>query len=218
MLMKEHGDYVSVVCFGDSNTFGHNPLNGERFSDEIRWPCVMQRILGSGYKVIEEGLNGRTTVFEDPNDDWKNGIDYIRGILCSHRPVDILVIMLGTNDMKTVYHASPEEIASGMESIVVSAQDVMEKKQGYAPKIIVVSPPLIGEDIENGPFGESITVEAREKSKKLAPLYKALADKHGSLFLNAADHIKASKVDNLHLDPVSHGILAEKIAGIITPV
>jgi hypothetical protein len=120
--------------------------------------------------------------------------------------------------MKTVYHASPEDIASGMESIVVSAQEVMEKKQGYAPKIIVVSPPLIGEDIESGPFGESFTAAARETSKKLAPLYKELADRHGCLFLNAADHIEPSKVDNLHLDPVSHGILAEKIAGIITQV
>lgn len=218
MLMKEHGDYKSIVCFGDSNTFGHNPLNGERFSEEIRWPCVLQRILGDKYKVIEEGLNGRTTVFEDPNDDWKNGIDYIRGILCTHRPVDILVIMLGTNDMKTVYNASPEEIAAGMEAIVVSAQDVMEKKQGYVPEILVVSPPLLGDEVEYGPFGDSFSAESREKSRKLAPLYKKLADEHGCLFFNAAEHIVASKADNLHLDPESHGKLAEKIAEIVAQV
>ena len=87
----------SVVCFGDSNTYGHNPVNGDRFPESVRWPCLLQNLLGSEFKVIEEGLNGRTTVFDDPNDDWKNGLDYIKGILCTHRPVDYLVIMLGTD-------------------------------------------------------------------------------------------------------------------------
>ena len=137
----------SVVCFGDSNTYGHNPVNGDRLPESVRWPCLLQNLLGDGFKVIEEGLNGRTTVFDDPNDDWKNGLDYIKGILCTHRPVDYLIIMLGTNDMKTVYNASLDEIAAGLNEIVQRAEKVMDLKQGYVPKILIVSPPEITTDI-----------------------------------------------------------------------
>ena len=142
----------SVVCFGDSNTYGHNPVNGERLPESVRWPCLLQGPLGDGYKDIEEGHNGRTTVFDDPNDDWKKGIDYIKGILCTHRPVDYLIIMLGTNDMKTVYNASPDAIANGLNEIVSKAESVMNIKQGFVPKILVVSPPGITTEILTGPF------------------------------------------------------------------
>ena len=121
----------SVVCFGDSNTYGYDPSTGDRFPDSVRWTCLLQGLLGDGYKVIEEGLNGRTTVFEDPNDDWKKGVDYIKGILCTHRPVDYLVIMLGSNDMKTIFNASPDDISAGLNEIVQKAEKVMDMKQGY---------------------------------------------------------------------------------------
>ncbi|MBQ4217150.1 MAG: acylhydrolase, partial [Clostridiales bacterium] len=108
----------TVLCYGDSNTYGYDPATGGRYDADTRWPCVLGRILGDGYEVVEEGCNGRTTVFDDPNDDWKIGLDYIKGIVCSHRPVDILVIMLGSNDMKICYGASCEDIAEGMRAVV----------------------------------------------------------------------------------------------------
>ena len=169
----------SVVCFGDSNTYGHNPVNGDRFPESVRWPCLLQNLLGSEFKVIEEGLNGRTTVFDDPNDDWKNGLDYIKGILCTHRPVDYLVIMLGTNDMKTVYNASLDEIAAGLNEIVQRAEKVMDLKQGYVPKILIVSPPEISTDVLAGPFSGSFNEVSIDKSKRIAEYYKRVADKHG---------------------------------------
>ncbi|MBR3247459.1 MAG: SGNH/GDSL hydrolase family protein [Clostridiales bacterium] len=202
----------SVVCFGDSNTYGHNPINGERFPESVRWPCLLQELLGDGYKVIEEGLNGRTTVFDDPNDDWKNGVDYIKGILCTHRPVDYLVIMLGTNDMKTIYNASPEAISAGVNEIVSRAEKVMDLKQGYVPKILIVSPPEITEDVLKGPFGGSFDERSIDKSKRLAGFYKNVADKHGCMFLDAKMHIKPSVEDGLHLGPEGHKGLAEAVA------
>ena len=108
----------TVLCYGDSNTYGYDPATGGRYDADTRWPCVLGRILGDGYEVGEEGCNGRTTVFDDPDDDWKIGLDYIKGIVCSHRPVDILVIMLGSNDMKICYGASCEDIAEGMRAVV----------------------------------------------------------------------------------------------------
>ena len=206
MIMK------SVVCFGDSNTYGYNPADGDRFPESVRWTCLLQELLGDGYKVIEEGLNGRTTVFEDPCDDWKKGIDYIKGILCTHRPVDYLVIMLGTNDMKTVFNASAEEISAGLNEIVQRSEKVMDLKQGYVPKILIVSPPEISPDILSGPFAGSFNEAAVEKSRHLSEYYKKVADKHGCGFVDAKLHIRPSAEDGLHLDAQGHKGLAALIA------
>ena len=205
----------SVVCFGDSNTYGHDPVTMDRLPDSVRWTCLLQKLLGDEFKVIEEGLNGRTTVFDDPNDDWKNGVDYIKGILCTHRPVDYLVIMLGTNDMKTVYNASLEAIADGLNEIVQRAEKVMDLKQGYVPKILIVSPPEISTDILTGPFADSFNEVSIDKSKRLADYYKKVADKHGCGFLDAKQYIRPSVEDGLHLDPNGHKGLAEAIANAI---
>lgn len=205
----------SVVCFGDSNTYGHDPVTMDRLPDSVRWTCLLQKLLGDEFKVIEEGLNGRTTVFDDPNDDWKNGVDYIKGILCTHRPVDYLVIMLGTNDMKTVYNASLEAIADGLNEIVQRAEKVMDLKQGYVPKILIVSPPEISTDILTGPFADSFNEVSIDKSKRLADYYKKVADKHGCGFLDAKQYIRPSVEDGLHLDPNGHKGLAEAIADAI---
>lgn len=205
----------SVVCFGDSNTYGHNPVNGERLPESVRWPCLLQCLLGDGYKIIEEGLNGRTTVFDDPNDDWKKGIDYIKGILCTHRPVDYLVIMLGTNDMKTVYNASLDAIAAGLNEIVSRTESVMNIKQGFVPKIVVVSPPEISTDILKGPFKDSFDEVSINKSKRLSEYYKRVADKHGCMFIDSKQYIRPSVEDGLHLGPDGHKGLAEIIAKTI---
>ena len=205
----------SVVCFGDSNTYGYDPSTGDRFPDSVRWTCLLQDLLGDGYKVIEEGLNGRTTVFEDPNDDWKRGVDYIKGILCTHRPVDHLVIMLGSNDMKTIFNASPEEIATGLNEIVQRAEKVMDLKQGYVPKILIVSPPEISTDVLAGPFSGSFNEVSIDKSRRLAEYYKRVADKHGCAFLDAKQYIKPSVEDGLHLDPAGHKGLAEAVSEAI---
>ena len=202
----------SVVCFGDSNTYGYDPVTGDRFPDTVRWTGLLQGLLGDGFKVIEEGLNGRTTVFEDPNDDWKKGVDYIKGILCTHRPVDYLVIMLGSNDMKNIFKATPDAIASGLNEIVQKAEKVMDLKQGYVPKILIVSPPEISADVLTGPFSGSFNEAAIDKSRHLAEYYKKVADKHGCMFLDAKLHIKPSKEDGLHLDAEGHKGLAEAIA------
>ena len=202
----------SVVCFGDSNTYGYDPITGDRFPETVRWTGLLQGLLGDGFKVIEEGLNGRTTVFEDPNDDWKKGVDYIKGILCTHRPVDYLVIMLGSNDMKNIFNASPDAIASGLNEIVQKAEKVMNLKQGYVPKILIVSPPEISTDVLTGPFSGSFNETAIDKSRRLAEYYKKVADKHGCMFLDAKLHIKPSKEDGLHLDAEGHKGLAEAIA------
>ncbi|MBO4425958.1 MAG: SGNH/GDSL hydrolase family protein [Clostridiales bacterium] len=205
----------TVVCYGDSNTYGYDPATGGRYDEKTRWPRVLQRLLGDDYSVVEEGCNGRTTVFDDPKDDWKIGLDYIKGIVCSHRPVDILVIMLGSNDMKICYGASCEDIAEGIKAVVKAAVDTLEYKQKYAPEVIIVSPPEITSDVLNGPFSGSFNEACCEKSRNLAAHYEALAKELGVSFLNAAEYIRPSKEDGLHLTADAHRGLAEAVCSAI---
>ena len=205
----------TVVCFGDSNTYGYDPATGGRYDSDTRWPCVLQRLLGGDYFVVEEGCNGRTTVFEDPSDDWKNGLDYIKGIVCSHRPVDVLIIMLGSNDMKICYGASCEDIAEGMRQVVKAAVGTLLYKQKYAPEVIIVSPPEITSDVLTGPFAGSFDEACCEKSRFLAPYYESLARELGVSFMNAAEYIRPSEADGLHLTAEAHKGLAEAVASKI---
>ena len=96
-----------IVAFGDSNTWGSIPAEGARYSPGVRWPGVMARELGTGYQVIEEGLRGRTTVFDDPDEPGRNGFVYFAPCLLSHAPLDLVIIALGCNDCKAKFGATP---------------------------------------------------------------------------------------------------------------
>ena len=126
----------TVLCYGDSNTYGYIPETGMRYPKEIRYPGKLQLLLGDDYLVIEEGCNGRTTIHDDPEDGWKNGLDYLKPCLNSHKPVDIVILMLGSNDLKDTFHLSAEEIAHGAGVLVDVIKEFTELKQGYIPKII----------------------------------------------------------------------------------
>lgn len=146
-------DRKHIVCFGDSNTHGYcgdaadfdgvpQPGGTMRYSEASRWPMLLQKALGEEYLIIEEGLNGRTTVFEDPYRCGWTGASYIQPCLMSHKPVDLLILMLGTNDTKEWYGATAERICAGMEYIVCRAQNTpcwTEK----GPNILVIAPPPI---------------------------------------------------------------------------
>jgi len=102
-----------ILCYGDSNTWGCIPISAARYGEDIRWPGVLAGLLGAEYRIIEEGLNGRTTVFDDPLQEGRNGKTYLLPCLLSHRPLDVVVLMLGTNDMKQRYGLPAEDIARG---------------------------------------------------------------------------------------------------------
>lgn len=200
---------ITILCYGDSNTYGYNPVNGLRYPKDIRWTGVLQAMLGDEYVVIEEGCNGRTTVFEDIEEPWKAGICYLRPCLNTHKPIDFVVMMLGSNDLKRMFHASPEEIADGAEELVCIIKEFTKKKQGFIPKIILVSPPEIGEGITTSEFARSFDEDAIVRSKELPALYKNIADIQGCIFFDAAKVAESSEVDSLHLMPEAHRKLAE---------
>ena len=156
----------TVLCYGDSNTYGYIPETGMRYERDVRWTGRLQKLLGDDYSVIEEGCNGRTTVRDDPLDGWKNGLDYLKPCLNSHKPVDFVILMLGSNDLKATFHLTAKDIADGVAVLVEVIRSFTEEKQGYVPKIILVSPPELGRNIRTSPFYGAFYEEAVEESKK----------------------------------------------------
>lgn len=206
----------TIICFGDSNTHGYNSKNNDRFTEEERWPCILSQLLGSGYSVKEEGLSGRTTVFKDPLFEALDGLSFMFPCLMTHEPVDLLIIMLGTNDTKERFSATPPNIAKGLECLVQKAITTKEAWRN-GPNILVITPPPIEDAYIDTSVGGEMGRGCAEKSRCLAPLYKDAAARNNCHFLDAGSipGMKMSPYDYMHLTPESHRLLAEKLAYLI---
>lgn len=213
--MKKH-----IVCFGDSNTHGYcaEPQDcaegGGRFNEDERWTCLLQKALGEDYLVIEEGLSGRTTVFPDPLHECMSGLDSIYSCLMSHEPVDLLIIMLGTNDTKERLGANAACIGIGMERLVTTAKNVEAWRDGK-PNILVIAPPHIGQGLYAVKEGEAMGRGCPEKSEQLAPYYRELCQRRGCAFLDAEGIGEMNKRDCMHLTRKGHAALAARLAQLI---
>jgi len=203
----------SIVCFGDSNTYGRDPATKGRLDKKTRWPGVLQITLGQEYDVIEEGLNGRTTVWNDPvrGGPKRNGSLYLLPCLESHAPIDLLVIMLGTNDLKARFSVTPYDISESMGALIEIAQQSRCGLNGKGPDILIMAPPPLGTLTE---WAETFQGGV-EKSKKLGDYYRSVASAYGCLFLDTATVIQSSKLDGLHYDPEDHHKLGKTVAGIV---
>ena len=207
-LTKDIGhNRISVLCYGDSNTYGYDPNTGSRYPYEKRWTTILAEMLGDGFEVVSEGLNGRTTAYDRPGAAWKNGASSLISCLGTHKPVDYMIIMLGTNDCNHEMGLSAEDIAGGMEKLVEMAEAETPGLQGYVPEIIVAAPAAIQGDLEHSPFADKITAESAQKSRDIGPLYKNIAERHGARFADATAGIEVS-ADCEHLTEEGHRQLA----------
>lgn len=212
--MKKH-----ILCFGDSNTYGFcaDPADcadgGIRFNEEERWTCLLQKHLGDGFLVTEEGLPGRTTVFEDPLTEGLSGISSIYGLLKSHEMIDLLVIMLGTNDTKERFSANTAAIAKGMDRLVRKAISI-DCWADNRPNILIVCPPPIGKGVEHGIFADEMGKGCSEKCESMAQSYAQTAALLGVHFLDAAG-CSFNTLDYMHLTREGHQQLAERIAQLV---
>lgn len=209
-------DLITVLCYGDSNTYGYDPVTEGRYPLEKRWTTLLGEKLGGRYEVIPEGLNGRTTAYDRSDATWKNGSNSIISCIGSHKPVDIMTIMLGTNDCNAELGLSAEDIARGMETLIELSVEKSPELQGYVPRIIVIVPPAIGDDYENSPFANKLTPDSIRKSHDIGPLYEKIADKYCCDFINAAGSVEVSELDSEHLSEQGHAHLAELIFKKIT--
>jgi lysophospholipase L1-like esterase len=206
----------TVLCYGDSNTWGAAtaPRPDERYLPHERWPGVLREKLGDGWIVIEEGLSGRTTVHADPIEGhWLDGSAHLLPCLRSHRPIDLVVVMLGTNDLKTRFKVPPGDIAAGIGVLLKIIRGSECGPGGAAPKVLVVCPaPILDHHGERADLA-GMFAGGHEKSLRLAPLVRAVAAEWGAAFLDAGEIIKSSAHDGIHLDPEAHAALGTAIAG-----
>ena len=218
--MKKH-----IVCFGDSNTHGYcaDPADcadhGIRFNENERWTRRLQTLLGEEYLVTDEGLSGRTTCFDDPIHEGLSGISYITHCLKSHEFVDLLVVMLGTNDVKERFASSAACVAIGMGRLVKKAM-ATECWGPNKPNVLVIAHPHIGEGLILSEVGPTMGRECIEKSRELAKYYKQQCDLIGCHFLDAQElGCEFNNIDCMHLTNKGHEtmakVLAEKIPELL---
>lgn len=205
-----------ILCYGDSLTWGWIPVaEGAptlRYPYEQRWTGVMAAALGPGFRIIEEGLSARTTSADDPGDPRLNGSAYLPAALASHLPLDLVILMLGTNDTKSYLHRTPYEIATGMARLV---GQVMTSAGGIgtpypAPRVLVVAPPPLGPLPH--PWFAGMFEGGLVKSRALAAQYRALADFMKIDFLDAGEIMSTDGVDGIHFTVQNNTTLGTALA------
>jgi lysophospholipase L1-like esterase len=198
----------TVLCYGDSNTWGYNAADASRFPPDVRWPGVMRRALGEGYTIIEEGLNGRTTVWDDPIEGYRSAKEYLIPCIETHKPLDLVIIMLGTNDLKKRFSVSAWDIAAGAGVLVGIVQQSQTGADGSGPPVLLISPPPIGKLAEFAEMFEG----SEEKSRRLWPHFQRVAAERGVPVINAGEIVTATDLDGVHLEAEDHRKLGEAVA------
>ena len=195
-----------ILAFGDSNTWGLIPGTAERYPEHIRWTGLLQKAVSPlGFRVLEDGVCGRTTVFRDPARQGLRGIDSISRHART-KGLAAVILMLGTNDCKKVFRASPEEIGRGLDRCVAAFEELVP-----ADRILVLSPLQLGEDVWQPDKDPAFDRQSVQTSKALREVYRSVAAGRGNLFMAASDHAAASHADEEHLNAEGHERLAAAI-------
>ena len=189
-----------ILCYGDSNTHGTKPLTQlgafARHAPGDRWPDVMAAALGPDHTILSEGLPGRTTVHDDTVEGgMRNGLTVLPAILHSHTPIDLMVLMLGTNDLKNRFSVTAFEIARSLERMVVAA-----RSEGVVTDSLLVAPASVR---ERGVLAD-VFAGAEARQSGLADHIAAAAERQDCGFANADTVVKVSDVDGVHWDASAH--------------
>ena len=196
-----------ILCFGDSNTYGLIPKKGGRYGWGIRWTSILNEKLGlDQYHVVEAGLCGRTTIFDDPLRDYRNGFKMLPEVLETNEGSDVVILMLGTNDCKTVYGASAEVIGLGIERLIR-----LVRLYEAQSKILLISPIHFGEKVWQWEYDPEFSRESIKVNEGLASVYKKIADKQNVYYLDASLISKPSDEDQEHMNEEGHAALAEAV-------
>lgn len=204
-----------ILCFGDSLTWGDDPAeSGHRLPH--RWPNTLREALGPGYDIIEEGQCGRNIATDDPPEGEKNGLKYILPCLESHSPLDMVIIMLGTNDLKRKFNYSLQDVAWEMERFLQKVLCHRQFSSSTQYEILLMSPPPLNEGLLTGWLGDVFEYEVgMKKSTALKTWYKGLAEQYEIGFLDAGLYCQTSNLDGIHLDDANQQKLGEAVANCI---
>ncbi|HCT91494.1 MAG TPA: hypothetical protein DF613_08975 [Lachnospiraceae bacterium] len=207
----------TVLCYGDSNTFGLMPDLQSRYPYSVRWTGRLQRELGEKYYVLEEGLGGRTTVWDDPVEMHKNGKTYLLPCLESHRPIDLVILMLGTNDLKERFHVSSFDVGQSIKNLLGCIKGSASGPDLASPEILLVCPVPIR---DRGNIDLQRMLGAGfQKSLELDGYLAPLAEEMQVHYLNPGDRVEVSKTDGIHYTEQGHRVMTalmkEKVLEIL---
>ena len=216
---------IEILCYGDSNTWGcigkwvDSDEPSARYDADTRWPTVLQKELGEAFHVIEEGLGGRTTIYVHPTEPWKNGEPYLLPCLYAHRPLDLVVIMLGTNDLQIKKDITAEELPIGISRLVDIVQAHRTPGRGVQPpKILILAPIEVRPSAPEGRTGVYSKFRCdigRNLSLMFPQVYEQVAKEKGCYFLNAQEFAQPGPADGVHFDAESHIRLGRAVAQFI---
>jgi lysophospholipase L1-like esterase len=213
VFMTTNANALSILCYGDSNTWGQKPDKSGRYPANIRWTGRLQELLGNDFYIIEEGLSSRTTDLDYTKKPGRNGKTYLTPCLASHNPLDIIILMLGTNDLKIEFDRSPADIANALKSLLADIRQYATDKEGNVPKILLVSPIHINDqapDFAKMYGGVNYDAESDAKSRELAGAVEAIADEAKCMFFDASTIASAGN-DGIHFNEAAHIALASAL-------
>lgn len=198
---------MNILCFGDSNTFGISPIDGKRLAETERWPGILAKLLGSEHQVIEAGQPNRTLVKDPPFSGDKSGIKYLKAYLEAHT-VDVIIIQLGTNDLKARFTLSAIDITQALEELILAIKAFYHGQT--QPKIIILSPPKV---YEVGNY-KNIYAGASNKAKQLSIEFKIVAGRQDCLFIDGFALISACPNEGVHWPCKTHKLLAKRLLAL----
>jgi lysophospholipase L1-like esterase len=202
---------TAVCCYGDSNTWGYEASTEDRLQRWRRWPGVMQRELGNDVHVVEEGLNGRTTVFEDPYAPGRNGLQHLPIVLQTHKPLDLVIIWLGTNDLFVPGGLTAQHAARGAITLAEMVRTSDAGPDEEPPEaLVLVSPPF-------GPLGiwEHDSPHGELESRGFADAYRRLAEEAQVPLLDLAPFADSSPLDGIHFEAADHAAIGLAVAAAV---
>ncbi len=201
-----------ILCYGDSNTYGYiSGSDHKRFDENQRWTQVLQRNLGNDYCVIEEGLNSRTILSNDPRPgkEGRSGYDYLLPCLDSHDPLDIIVVMLGTNEVKVRYDKSSKEIGDMLENYIIKPIKSRVLHNSTNLQILIITPVKVNGKLANSNFEGKYDKTSERKSVQLEKYFREAAKRNGCHYLSALNF--ETGIDGVHLTEASHKNLADMV-------
>lgn len=204
-----------ILIYGDSNTHGFRVSDGLRYGPGERWTGICQTLLKDQVEILEEGLNGRMTCWSEPGMEFRNGLAYIEPCIRTHLPLDMVCVMLGSNDLK-LPDMTAEIIAENAAEVLEKARRiVLDKYPGSSCRYVLMAPVETGEELTEGPFSMDFDVSAVEISKGFRQAFAAAAASHGFLYFDASACARPGKIDGLHLDRENHRKLGKAFAAWI---
>ena len=202
----------NILCFGDSLTWGYNPTDGSRYPPEDRWPRALESALKGRARVIEEALNGRTIATEDFSRPYRDGLTMLPALLEAHAPIDVVVVMLGTNDSAPCYGLTAGRIAVNSMDMVRAVMTSQAGPGASAPGMVLVAPPPLGSLNADMALMYS---GGQGTSRGLAAAYRTVATHFGIAYFDASEIVKVSSVDGVHLDPEAQRALGVAVSKLV---